>query len=242
MPAFSEVENLRPPSNVTVPPDAFSSTWTDRPDEPECIGLRFVPDQDLEDARIEAYKRAAGFFPDHEKSPETTELFIASFQDALVRWVIARGTCDPNNVHKPWHAWAAAPEDIVVEQALTDNGAQLIYDAWERMRLASNIGLPVATDEDIALLPELLVRLPAMALESRTRALRLRRLLRFVLEELESVPLPDPKALPGATSAPEPPSAAVTAPHVHSFGPKGRWDCRCGMTPERYAKFGDRKV
>ncbi len=23
-------------------------------------------------------------------------------------------------------------------------------------------------------------------------------------------------------------------PHQHSFGPKGRFDCACGMTPEKY--------
>lgn len=187
MPAFSQVERSRPPSHVIVPPDAFASEWVDRPDEDVCIGLRFVPDAELEDARVEAFRRASTLVPEHHTSPESTEVFIASFQDALMRWIIARGTCDPNNVHKPWYAWAAAPEDIVVEQALTDHGAQLIFDAWERMRIEANIGLPEATDADLRLLPELIARLPALTAASRTRALRLRRLLRFVLEELETV-------------------------------------------------------
>ena len=185
MSAFSQLEEQRPPSHVNVKPDAFASTWPERPDEEVCIGLRFVADAELEDARIEAYRRAKGLVPDHEKSEAEATLFVASFQDTLVRWVIARGTCDPNNVHKPWEGWAAAPEDIVVEQALTDHGAQVIFDAWERMRIAANIGLPAATDQDLELLPELLQRLPAITALSRTRALRIRRLLRFVLEELE---------------------------------------------------------
>lgn len=204
MPAFSQIENQHPPSVIVVPPEAFASTWSDRPDEDVTIGLRFVPDAQLEDARVEAYRRAERLFPKHEANAEANQLFIATFQDTLLRWIIARGTCDPNNVHKPWYAWSAAPEDIVVEQALTDQGAQLIFDAWERMRLAANIGLAVATDADLALLPELLTRLPAMAEVSRTRALRLRRLLRFVLEELESVevssPTPGTKASQNVTS------------------------------------------
>ncbi len=204
MGAFSDVEMKRPPATVVVPATAFANTWVDRPEEDVCIGLRFVADADLEDARVEAYRRATGFFPNHERDQATTDLFVASFQDALVRWVIARGTCDPNDVHKPWEPWSAAPEDIVVEQALTDVGAQLIFDAWERMRIASDIGLACASDEDIALLPDLLARLPGLLAVSRPRALRIRRLLRFVLEELETV---------------ETPAAAARASHHVAAGP-----------------------
>lgn len=189
MTAFSDIETKRPPGNVVVPPSAFASTWAERPDEDVCIGLRFVADVDLEDARIEAFKRADKLVPNHGKTDEASQLFVASFQDTLVRWIIGRGTCDTNNVRAPWSPWEAAPEDMPRE-TLTDQGAQLIFDAWERMRIASDIGLPAASDEDIAMLPELLARLPKLNDESRARALRVRRLLRFVLEELESVPAP----------------------------------------------------
>lgn len=191
MPNFSEQGKILPPDTVVVPPEAWASSWEDRPEEDVCLGLRFVADADLEDARVEAYRRADRLFPDHEKSPEATELFVASFQDGLLRWVIARGTCDPNNVAKTWEGWEAAPEDIAVEVALTDVGAQYIFDAWERMRIQANIGLPTATDADLLLLPVLLARLPLVAARSKTQALRLRRLLRFVLEELEEYGAPE---------------------------------------------------
>lgn len=187
MPAFSEVENQRPPGNVVVPPSAFATTWGDRPDEDVCIGLRFVADADLEDARVEAYRRACELFPDHKKDEETTTLWIASFQDALVRWIIGRGTCDPNDAMKPWPPWAAAPEDLA-RDALSDKGAQFIFDAWERMRIAADIGMDEASDEQIDGLPVLVAaRFGALSLISRPRALRVRRLLRFVVEELNSV-------------------------------------------------------
>jgi hypothetical protein len=205
MPVFSQIENRQPPDVVRVPPNAFSSTWSERPGEDVAIGLRFVPDADLEDARVEAYRRAERLFPEHDKSDSANDMFVASFQDALMRWVIARGTCDPNDVTKPWYAWSETTDDIVVEVALTDHGAQLIFDAWERMRIAGNIGLAVASDADLALLPEMLARLPAMGAVSRTRELRVRRLLRFVLEELEAVEVPETAP---DSRAPENPNAA----------------------------------
>lgn len=190
MAVFADIENRLPPATVVVPPKAFADTWRQRPGEDVCIGLRTIPDGDLEDARVEAYRRAKDLFPDHEKSPASLELFVASFQDALVRWVIARGTCDPNDVLKAWNGWVSAPEDMARDY-LTDHGAQLIFDAWEKMRIEANIGLVPASDEDLADLPILLARLPLMAADSASRAMRIRRLLRFVLEELASVEEPE---------------------------------------------------
>lgn len=180
---FSDIEAGMPPDHVVVPPEAWSSTWEERPLEDVALGLRFIPDQDLEDARIEAYRRAKALFPDFENDAETRSLFAASFTDGLVRFVIARGTCDPNDVHKPWQGWKAAPEDMAME-VLSDIGGQLIFDRWERMRIAADISLPTATDDDLEALPELLRNLDSLDVLSRARYLRCLRLLRFVLEEL----------------------------------------------------------
>lgn len=190
MSAFSELETGRPPGNVVVPAGAFASTWDDRPLEEVCMGLRLLADADLEDARVEAFKRASELIPDHDDNAEKTELWIASFQDALMHWIIARGTCDVNDVAKSWEGWEAAPEDMV-PTSLTDRGAQHIFDAWERMRIGVDIGTPEASAEDLALLPALIERLPRLEAASRTRACRVRRLMRFALEELESMG-PDP--------------------------------------------------
>lgn len=186
---FAEVSAHRPPSHVVVPAEAWATSWEDRPEEEVCIGLRYVAEGDLEDARIEALRRAEGLFPNHEQSEEHTRLFIASFQDGLIRFIIGRGTCDPNDVRKSWSLWSAAPEDMA-KDTLTDIGAQIIFDHWEKMRIENDIGTAAATDEDLTILPELLTRLPALGAISRSRELRLRRLLRFILEELETVEVP----------------------------------------------------
>ncbi len=186
MPSFSALEKRLPPSNVVVPPAAFADTWDERPNEDVCIGLRMIPDTDLEDARIEAFRRAQRLYPNHEKSEEATILFIASFQDALCRWVVARGTCDPNDVKVPWPLWSAAPEDMALD-VLSDLGVQRIFDAWERMRIEADITVQPATDEDLDKLADLRPRLPVLKEISPVREQRLRRLLRYVLEELETV-------------------------------------------------------
>lgn len=196
MTTFSDIERLQPPSTIVVSPNAWSSTWAKRPKEDVCLGLRFVSDRELEDAHIEAYKRAERLFPAHKESEAAKELFAASFTGTLMRWVVARGTCDPNDVTQLWELWADAAEDIAVEMALTDHGVQFIYDAWERMRIAADIAMPVASDDDISLLSELAKRLPTLAGQSRAREQRCRRLLRFVLEELESI-APPPTTTPG---------------------------------------------
>lgn len=185
MTRFSEAEAILPPGSVVVGVNAWASTWKQRPGDDVCIGLRFVPDAELEDARIEAFKRASGLYPHHERSPESTELWRLSFYDALIRWIVARGTCDPNDARKPLDLFAAGAEDIV-PLALTDHGIQRIFDSWERMRIEADIGIAAATDADIDQLGALLPRLRILEETARSRALRLRRLMRFVLEELEA--------------------------------------------------------
>ncbi len=193
MSAFSQIELSRPPGDVVVPPEAWASTWTDRPVEPVCVGLRFVAEGDLQDARVEAFRRASRLYPDHEKTARGAELWEQTFKDGLVRWVVARGTCDANDVNSPWEGWQAAPEDMALE-VLSDLGAQLIFDAWERMRVAADIGLVAASDEELLLLPDLVRRLPSLERLSPARALRVRRFLRFAMEELEEVAAPEEAA------------------------------------------------
>lgn len=191
MSKFSDLSKNQPPGSVVVPPLAWAPTWEPRPTTDVCIGLRFVSDRDLEDARIESMRACERLYPDFRTNEVTMELFVASFQDRLIRYIVGYGTCDPNDVTKAWELFAAAPEDIV-KDALTDTGHQLIFDAWERMRITTSISITAATDADIGLLPELAKRLPTLAARSRPAEQRLRRLLRFVLEELEQVEEPAP--------------------------------------------------
>jgi hypothetical protein len=182
--AFSVLQTTRttPPGHVTVPTTAFDDRWDRRPKDAVCMGLRNVAEDDLQTARSEAAKVASRLHPQalsHRDGP-SFELWAATYNDALIRWIIARGTCDANDTSRSWEGWRVAPEDMVAI-ALTTSGAQFIFDAWERMKLSTDITTPEATDEEIA---ELATKLDGFARLERGRAARARRLLRFVLDEL----------------------------------------------------------
>lgn len=183
MSTFAASTNKRPPpGNVVVPPAAFDAAWERRPKTDVCIGLRFITDDDVQTARGQAAKLAFRLHPHAMPGGLEEQPWADAFEDALIRHLIARGTCDPNDVTASWHGWREAPEDMV-GIALTVEGARLIFDAWERMRIATDITMPEATDAEIATLAErATARLKAI---EPARAMRVRRLLRFCLDELE---------------------------------------------------------
>lgn len=202
MSAFSEVETRKPPSFALVAPAAFADTWSDKPREPVAIGLRLIADSDLHAARAQAAARANTAHPDvdlQESDLFNAQLWADSYHCALMAWIVARGMCDPNDVSLPWKPFEAAPEDMA-RDCLSANGVGFIFDAWERMRIASD---PTQREADAGELDELVglmqERLPHAL---RVRAIRVRRLLAFCLDELRLVVVPDGVVAPGAVEAP----------------------------------------
>jgi hypothetical protein len=100
----------------------------------------------------------------------------------MIRWIVARGTTDPNDVALPFELWAEAPEDIV-KDALTPEGAKAIYDAIERLAIETSPVLEEATLDDVGeLFAFAFEAFPKMPPE---KAKRVRRLLKFCLNEIE---------------------------------------------------------
>lgn len=181
MSSFNALEKRKPPGDVVVTPRVFDDTWDGRPKSAVCLGLRFVSDDDLQAGRQQAAKVANRLHPRATSDSPEALLWADAYHDALLRWIVARGTCDPNDVSRPWDGWRAAPEDIAAI-ALTSEGAQYIFDAWERMRIATDPTIPAATDEELAVLPaRAAAKLSSL---ERAAAVRIRRLVRFCLDEL----------------------------------------------------------
>lgn len=184
MSTFAAIASKRPPpGNVTVPPSAFDATWERRPKSDVCIGLRFISDDDVQSARSQAAKTAFQLHPRATSGGLEEQPWSDAYEDALMRWIVARGTCDPNDVTVSWDGWREAPEDMV-GIALTVDGVRLIFDAWERMRVANDVTIPEATDEEIAQLAT--VAHERLGQIGKAEASRVRRLVRFCLNELES--------------------------------------------------------
>lgn len=187
MSTFGEVSEQQaartPPDAITVSPRAFSPEWDDRPKDDVCIGLRPIPTRDLEDARREAADAATKMFPRATEGEPFFTLWADQYHDMLLRSIVSKGTCDPNDVTQPWDGWRDDPDELA-RTNLTTEGTQLIFDAWERMRLAHDLTTTPATDDDVE---EFIALVATIDLLPRGRAMRVRRLLSFCLSELKTL-------------------------------------------------------
>ena len=164
------------PRVIDVPPEAFASDWLERPQEPVQIGLRLVPDHDKQVARAEAAKYAAQMHP----SADDVENTVDCFNDALLRWLIARATCQPHDVREPWFQMA---EDTV-RIALSTEGVKMLAHEIEMLELEMSPLYKPATDDEVADLAALLQQGAPWGQMSPAEQRGTRRLLAVVLERL----------------------------------------------------------
>jgi hypothetical protein len=135
-----DAEKHRPPKVITVPPEAFSWEWPERPEQPVEMGLRIVPDEDIQAARDESARFVFARYGDRWNTPEAVDCF----NDALLRHRIARTTCQPDDQRKPWFR---AAEDTV-RMALSTEGVKLLAFEIEVFDLeTSPLYKPISDDE-----------------------------------------------------------------------------------------------
>lgn len=176
MSAFSKVDKVRAPGDfVVLQPNDFADAWEGRPTHEVAIGLRLVPTGEDETARAEATRKAWELFGRPEMLNERLEVYF----DALMRWVVGKAACDPNDVDKPYFAYG---EDTVRE-ALTTSGVRKFWDAYERFVLATSIFIPPIERPQLEQLVPLLTG-GALEMLPSARQLRAKKLLSFVLSEL----------------------------------------------------------
>lgn len=170
---------IAPPRTLTLPASIFASDWGARPKDSIAVGLRSLSEGDLQTSTSEATKFALGVHP------EGGEAFVDAYNDALIRWALARGLCDPNDVHGPCPV-LPLPDEEAVRCAFTKAGARWIFDELERLQIETSPIYPEADEDDIRALGDFLSRdEPLWPLEG-LRERRARRLLRFVLEEIQA--------------------------------------------------------
>jgi hypothetical protein len=193
----SDDDRYAPPKVITVDPSAFAHDWPGRPSEPVEVGLRIIPDADLDTARAEAARHAAAMH-----ASDDVENAIDCFNDALLRHRIARTTCSPTDVRQPW---LKAAEDMV-RVALSSEGVKAISFEIDLFETENSPLYKPATDNEVADLVELLLQDEPFAGMEEARARRNRRLLAVVLEDIgaaraarqEAEDEDDPSADPGA--------------------------------------------
>ncbi len=166
---------FRAPKVITVPPEAFSWEWAERPEQPVEIGLRSVPDEDTQAARDQAARFVFDRYGDRWQSVDATDCF----NDALWRHRIARATCQPEDFRRPWFR---AAEDVV-RMALTTEGVKLLAQEVEVFEQENSPAYKPATDDEVLDLAGAILGDPFAGMtETEERATR--RLLTVVLERI----------------------------------------------------------
>lgn len=152
MTVFSKVERSpAPPRVVVLPPSAFASDWPGNKGVEMAIGLRLLSQGDVDTARREAEREALGFYEQLAEGARTKpepDSLIDTFNEALLANAVARATCDPNDVSRPYFPLA---EDMV-RRALTPEGMRRLWDELVLLHKGSGAAMPVATDDEVQLL------------------------------------------------------------------------------------------
>lgn len=162
-------DERKPTGSLVVGPTAFADDYKERPGDDSCIGLRLLSEQDIVFARGEAAKLAV--------SIEEPEARLETYNDALMRYLVARAACDPNNATEPFF-----PDEDIAFRALSVEGTKALYDAYERLTIETSPVQPEATAEDLLGVAELAVK--ALPMLPPERASRVRRLLGFCILEM----------------------------------------------------------
>lgn len=165
------------PRVVTLKPSEWAHDYEGRPDGSVAFGVRVITDADVQTARAEAAKLAI------ELHPEDGEGRLEAYNDALLRWAVARGLCDPNDVTSP-HPYLPLPEDMV-RVAFPQTTIRRLFDEIERLQIETSQIFPEATDDELGELAELLSVDAPFGDLPEPRARRARRFARFILDELQ---------------------------------------------------------
>lgn len=155
---------------------AFADSWPSRPKDGIAVGLRLLSAEDEQIARTQAARRSAEM-----EAGTSEEDRAATYNEELITWAVARAICDPNDVGAP-HPILEFPEDQA-RQAFTSATLRALFDEIELLQITHSPVYVAASDADIDRLPGLLAGLAKLP---RGRAQRARRLLRFVIDELEA--------------------------------------------------------
>lgn len=161
-----------PAGVVVLAPSAWVATYKKRPGGEVALGLRLPSEAELTTAHAQASEEAG-------QRGRTGEARSWRFNEALLCWTLAAALCDPNDAAKPYFERA----DEEVREAFHDETLRHLWHELERLRLETSPVRKEATDQELLDLATMLSD-GAVARLSATDGARVRRLLRFVLEEL----------------------------------------------------------
>jgi hypothetical protein len=144
----------RPPRTVTLRTADFADTYESKPKADVAIGLRALSERDLDTARAQAARLVSEKYADKGDGVTDREACDEAFNDALMRWAVAKATCNPNDATAPYFDMA---EDVIAI-ALTPEAIRMLWDQLVILMKGIASAVPEATDEEIVELAGMLDR------------------------------------------------------------------------------------
>ena len=180
MSAFADLVQSQatvPPRVIPLPASVWNTEYKDRPREETEAGLRRHAVRDTDTARAEASRHAWNMHPEPLDGDARTE----AFNDALMRWLLARILCQPDNALEP----LLDQQDDAIHEAFNDGGIRYLWSKVEEWAVEESPLVRMATVSDV---DHLVVLLADGALERlpRARAVAVRRYLGAAIVELEA--------------------------------------------------------
>lgn len=170
-----EKQNRLPTHHVLIEDNHFAADWQDKPAGGGLLlGLRRFSDADAVTAKAEAAKFAIEMHDDQEGQ-------IEAYNEALMRWCIVRGTCDPNDITQNAPIFDGSEENV--RNALTSAAIRYVWDHIDRFHTETGPLVVPIKDEEIEELATMMREPGQYEKMSRAKALRVRKLLGFCLSE-----------------------------------------------------------
>ncbi len=181
MSTFSNVVRGRTPErSIVLKASAWAHEYKKRPGSDVAVGLRLLPEADIQMIKREAVKYALDLYSGEDGRPVDLLECTAAYNDALVRWVVGRSCCDPNDIDTSFFD----QEEETVRRGLTSDGARWLFDEYNRFRVETSPSQVVATPDDLGALSALLLTDGSFDKLTQARRLCNLKLLRAVLDEL----------------------------------------------------------
>jgi hypothetical protein len=163
----------RPARTSLLRASAFQAEWERRPPGEVAVGIRCLSHEETMTCGAEAAKEAVA-------NGRTGEEAVRRYNEALMAWALGYACCDPNNATLPYFDSG----DASVRAALTPEAVAFLFGELELAHAAESPTRPEADDADLADLAVLLMTPEDWSHLPGPKARRVRRWLRYVLDEI----------------------------------------------------------
>jgi hypothetical protein len=167
----------KPPRTLKLEASAWAGAREDAPQTAVEIGIRRVAEEDVQAAKGEAARLASELIAGAASEDDR----VSTYNDALIRVLVARCACRPDDVLEPYFALG----ELEIRERMTSEGVRAIWDALNALHISDSPLLPELDSEGFAHLIAMWDRGLAFDHLPPDEAAQLLRLLEHVRQAME---------------------------------------------------------